>query len=96
MINCFFESDSPVFSSPHNWPLGMACMPEIAYFSGLLVLACERACVCEKYRKSALPFYGYSEGFVILSSQMFNNSYFYIGGYLTHDRQTVCSSLSGV
>lgn len=30
--------------------------------------------------------------FWILSSQMFNNSYTYIGGYLTHDRQTVRSS----
>lgn len=30
--------------------------------------------------------------FQIFSSQMFNNSFTYIGGYLTYDRQTVCSS----
>lgn len=34
--------------------------------------------------------------FQILSRQMLNNSYSYIGGYLTHDRQTVCIPLSGV
>lgn len=48
----------------------------------------------KKSSASALPTFlpPVTARFRILSSQMFNNSYTYIGGYLTHDRQTVRSS----
>lgn len=43
----------------------------------------------KKSSASALPLSLAAARFQILSSQTLNNSYTFIGGYLTHDRQTV-------
>lgn len=59
-----------------------------------LLLACMDVSMhmYDKCRTSAVPplvvFLWLQQGFVISSSQIFNNSYSHIGGYLTHDRQT--------
>lgn len=98
MINCFLESDflSPLFFQPTQLASPHGSYARNCAFS-LLPCVHVSVHVCEKIQKELTAtashiFLWLQRGFVILSSQMFNNSYFYIGGYLTHDRQTVCSS----
>lgn len=87
LINCFSVPESDFLHPSFEALTVGVCMTS-------LHVVCACSCCCEKGSKSSFPtcLSMITVRFQILSSQIFNNLYSYNGGYLTHDRQTVCSS----